>query len=94
MGQYLSWLEHTTDNREVDGSSPFWPTKLLEVRSKRLTEVSEETEASLSLLEIEWSFNLIEASLSLIRLKDVPWKLNREWEKLWEGNSKETNFLG
>ena len=26
MGQSLSWLEHTTDNREVDGSSPFWPT--------------------------------------------------------------------
>ena len=26
MGQQLSWLEHTTDNREVDGSSPFWPT--------------------------------------------------------------------
>ena len=26
MGQLLSWLEHTTDNREVDGSSPFWPT--------------------------------------------------------------------
>ena len=26
MGQELSWLEHTTDNREVDGSSPFWPT--------------------------------------------------------------------
>ena len=26
MGQKLSWLEHTTDNREVDGSSPFWPT--------------------------------------------------------------------
>ena len=26
MGQWLSWLEHTTDNREVDGSSPFWPT--------------------------------------------------------------------
>ena len=26
MGQYLSWLDHTTDNREVDGSSPFWPT--------------------------------------------------------------------
>ena len=25
-GQQLSWLEHTTDNREVDGSSPFWPT--------------------------------------------------------------------
>ena len=26
VGQKLSWLEHTTDNREVDGSSPFWPT--------------------------------------------------------------------
>ena len=29
MGQELSWLEHTTDNREVDGSSPFWPTTSL-----------------------------------------------------------------
>ena len=27
MGQQLSWLEHTTDNREVGGSSPLWPTK-------------------------------------------------------------------
>ena len=26
MGQQLSWLEHTTDNREVGGSSPLWPT--------------------------------------------------------------------
>ena len=26
MGKQLSWLEHTTDNREVDGSSPFQPT--------------------------------------------------------------------
>ncbi len=26
MGLQLSWLERTTDNREVDGSSPFWPT--------------------------------------------------------------------
>ena len=34
-GQQLSWLEHTTDNREVDGSSPFWPTTSF----KRLTEV-------------------------------------------------------
>ena len=34
-GQELSWLEHTTDNREVDGSSPFWPTTSFH---KRLTE--------------------------------------------------------
>ena len=35
MGQQLSWLEHTTDNREVDGSSPFWPTtSQAKVRSK------------------------------------------------------------
>ena len=32
MGQQLSWLEHTTDNREVDGSSPFWPTTSKKVR--------------------------------------------------------------
>ena len=27
MGSQLSWLEHTPDKREVDGSSPFEPTK-------------------------------------------------------------------
>ena len=37
MGQQLSWLEHTTDNREVDGSSPFWPTTS---KDKRLTETA------------------------------------------------------
>ena len=26
MGSELSWLEHTPDKREVDGSSPFEPT--------------------------------------------------------------------
>ena len=47
MGQQLSWLEHTTDNREVDGSSPFWPT----TSKKRLTEASKKLEVSLSLLK-------------------------------------------
>ena len=28
MGSELSWLEHTPDKREVDGSSPFEPTKV------------------------------------------------------------------
>ena len=28
MGVQLSWLERTPDKREVDGSSPFNPTKL------------------------------------------------------------------
>ncbi len=27
MGLQLSWLERTPDKREVDGSSPFKPTK-------------------------------------------------------------------
>ena len=29
MGSQLSWLEHTPDKREVDGPSPFEPTKVL-----------------------------------------------------------------
>ena len=29
MGPELSWLERTTDNREVGGSSPLGPTNLL-----------------------------------------------------------------
>ena len=44
MGQKLSWLEHTTDNREVDGSSPFWPTTSLKVDSLQLTIDSYEEE--------------------------------------------------
>ena len=40
MGQQLSWLEHTTDNREVDGSSPFWPT----TSKKRLIEAVKEVQ--------------------------------------------------
>ena len=29
MGPYLSWLERTTDNRKVGGSSPLGPTNFL-----------------------------------------------------------------
>ena len=52
-GQELSWLEHTTDNREVDGSSPFWPTTSYnaECKIKRLTEIPTLVEISLSLLK-------------------------------------------
>ena len=49
MGQQLSWLEHTTDNREVDGSSPFWPTTSF----KKLTEVPLQEGTSLSFLETQ-----------------------------------------
>ena len=56
MGQQLSWLEHTTDNREVDGSSPFWPTTSLimhnaKCKIKRLNEIPKVIEISLSLLK-------------------------------------------
>ena len=45
-GQQLSWLEHTTDNREVGGSSPLWPTtsSLNEVLSNERISLSEKAQ--------------------------------------------------
>ena len=35
MGPELSWLERTTDNREVGGSSPLGPTTFLFLKSDK-----------------------------------------------------------
>ena len=36
MGSQLRWLERTPDKREVDGSIPFEPTKLIQVSKKHI----------------------------------------------------------
>ena len=69
MGQQLSWLEHTTDNREVDGSSPFWPTtqKRVSERSGGLAQLGERLPCK---QEVSGSIPLI--STTFKRLTEIP----------------------
>ena len=74
MGQQLSWLEHTTDNREVDGSSPFWPTTSRKEKSGGLAQLGErlpckqEVSGSIPLISTKSQKRLTEVALETMRL--------------------------
>ena len=75
MGQQLSWLEHTTDNREVDGSSPFWPT----ISSKYALQIPRFTESETLPCKSTSPLQLKPASLGFQLVKrELAWLFRRK----------------
>ena len=77
MGQQLSWLEHTTDNREVDGSSPFWPTTISYGGLAQLGErlpCKQEVTGSIPVLSTTFKLKVESGKLKVKKLTEVSWK--------------------
>ena len=81
-GQQLSWLEHTTDNREVDGSSPFWPTT-----SKNYGGLAQLGERLPCKQEVSGSIPLISTNLKRVKKKLTEVPQQRNFIEFLEKNS-------